>query len=199
MHATDEQIAKLATEQIEAERSTSITGGPKKINGRLVSFKQTPVLEGKLFVYLPESFTDMPESLAKIKYPSSDRPKTIKADERGAVAFTFCLLDSPLENKTVPELVEGMKGILQRLNPSYIFFDSGVLEAVDYVKEGYLEYKSPAIDDEMYNVMYFDPVDGMTMMGTFSCPYGEYEEWKPAVDEILNLLEVEDEEDEKDA
>jgi hypothetical protein len=195
----DEQIAKLATEQYDDEHSESTRDGPAKINGRFYAFGRRLVLNDRLSVLIPEDFAEMPEGFAKIKYPSGDRPNTIISDERGAVCFTFNTIDSPLDNESARELAEEMKSILQRLNPSYVFFDSGIIETEQGGKTGFTEYKSPALDDTVYNLMYFAPLDGITMMGTFSCPYGEFGEWRPKVEEILSLIEIVEKEEESDA
>jgi hypothetical protein len=192
----DEQIAKLAAEAYDEDISESLSDGSVKINGRLYGFGRRRVLNDRLSILIPEDFTEMPEEFAKIKYPSGDRPKTIVSDERGAICFTFNTVDSPLENESTAELAEGMKGILQRLNPSYVFYGSGTIETKQGIQAGFTEYKSPALDDTVYNLMYFVPLDGITMMGTFSCPYGECEEWRLKTEEILSLIEIVEKEEE---
>jgi hypothetical protein len=177
----------------------SVADEPALINGKLCAFERTELFDGKLSALLPSEFTDLPAEIAKIKYPSSDRPKIIKTDERGTVAFTFNRIDSPLTNETVPELVESMRGMLQKLNPAYVFFDSDTLDTEEGAKVGYLEYKSPAIDDSLYNVMHFVPFEGRTMMGTFSCPHGECEDWRSPVAETLRSIRASEKEGEEDA
>jgi hypothetical protein len=194
----NEQVDKRSEERYEEDHSEDIREIGAKINGRSYTFVQRLVLDDRLSVLVPSNFTEMPEDFAKIKYPSGDRPKTILSDERGAVCFTFKTVDSPLENESVLELAEGMRSMLQKLNPSYLFYDSGVIETEQGIKTGYTEYKSPALDDTVYNLMYFVPLDGITMMGTFSCPYGECEEWRPVVSETLGLTEIVRKEEEYD-
>jgi hypothetical protein len=95
----DERIARLADALIGAEQRTSVLEGPVRINDRFFAFVRTPLFDGRLLVCLPEDFTDMSEEESRIKYPSSNRPKIIKADERGAACFTFDTVDSPLDEK----------------------------------------------------------------------------------------------------
>jgi hypothetical protein len=146
----------------------------------------------------------MPEETAEIKYPSSDRPKIIKSDERGAVCFTFDFVDSPLDDESVPALVSAMKTMLERLNPAYLFYEAEEEETEKAGEEkegrkgpavGKLCYKSPALDGSVYNVMFFIPFEGKTVMGTFSCPYDEHKEWRPVVFEILECIEISGEEE----
>jgi hypothetical protein len=191
----DEQIARLADALTRAKQRVSISEGPVKINDRYFAFARTQLFDAGIFVYLPEDFTDMPEDVTAIKYPSSNRPKIIKADERGAVCFTFDVIDNPLDAESVPELVSGMRAMLQKLNPSFLFFESeeSETETEENPAIGSIAYKSPAIDEAVYNVMFFASINGKTLMGTFSCPYGEHDEWKDIVSEILDLIEIEEE------
>ncbi|MDR2087925.1 MAG: hypothetical protein LBP73_01040, partial [Clostridiales Family XIII bacterium] len=92
----DERIARLADALIGAEQRTGVSEGPVRINDRFFAFVRTPLFDRRLHVYLPDDFTDMSEEESRIKYPSSNRPKIIKADERGAACFTFDMVDSPL-------------------------------------------------------------------------------------------------------
>jgi hypothetical protein len=195
----DERIARLADALIGAEQRTGVSEGPVRINDRFFAFVRTPLFDGRLHVYLPDDFTDMPEEESRIKYPSSNRPNTIKADERGAICFTFDIIDSPLDEKSVPRLASEMRAMLQKLNPSFLFFEPeesrGSEEAEGSTRPRAIAYKSPAIDGAVYNMMFFAPMGGKTMMGTFSCPHGEHEEWKEVVSEVLALIETDREEE----
>jgi hypothetical protein len=203
----DEQIAKHAAAEQEAERR-SVTDGEVRIGGRAYNFQERELFAGKLRVPLPETFTDMPEELAAVKYPSADRPKIILSDERGAAAFTFNRIDNPLNAASVERLASEMRMLLQKMNPSYLFFeeqDDGENEAADAGSEteepkvavSSISYKSPALDEAVYNVMFFVPLEGKTMMGTFSCPYGEHAEWKPVVSEVCGRIKTRETEEEE--
>jgi hypothetical protein len=195
----DEQIAGLAAQEHGKEQPISIQSGEVRINGKPHTFEQTELFDGKLLVYLPSDFADMSAEIAKIKYPSSDRPSIIKSDERGAATFTFGTVDGPIDEDDLPELAAEMKTLLQRLNPSYLFFETEKNEAGETRVADRLEYKSPAIDGTLYNVMYFVPAEGRTVMGTFTCPYDEHEEWRPVVSEIIETLRVIGKEKEENA
>jgi hypothetical protein len=183
----DEQIAMLAAEQREREHPASVQNGAVRINGEFHAFERKELFDGRLSVCLPSDFAEMPEDTARIKYPSSDRPSIIISDERGAATFTFGIVDGPVDEESMPELAAGMKTMLQRLNPSYLFFEAEEGKGGADV----LEFKSPAIDGSLYNAMYFVPLGGEDIaMGTFGCPYEEHEEWRPVVSEIVETLRV---------
>ena len=68
-------------------------------------------------------------------------------------------------------------------------YEDGILEANEK-NIGYFEFKSSAIDDFLYNFMFFLEFEEKTIMGTFSCRYGEYKEWRDVIFEVLKRVRV---------
>ncbi|MDR2132738.1 MAG: hypothetical protein LBP30_05255 [Clostridiales Family XIII bacterium] len=186
----DEKIAKAAANRYAAEHPADIRTDTVKIGEASFEFEQTGIMDDKVKIFLPAGFSDMPEDAAKIKYPSSDRPKIIKSNDRGDVNFTFDTLDCPLDDDSVADLTDTMKNTMKRLNPSYRFFGTGKLETPNEKVLGFMEFKSTAIDDFLYNVMFFAPLEGRALMGNFCCPYGAGADWKPVVMRILSEIEI---------
>jgi hypothetical protein len=185
----DERIARAAAQEARRENPPNLENDEITINERLYRFERVSLFDGKLRIYLPEDFSEMPEEIARIKYPSSDRPKIIVSDERGAATFTFGIVESPLDKASLSSLVFEMRTMLHSLNPSWIFFEKEEGEDPKPNAESF-SYKSTAADGTVYNLMFFAPADEKTMMGTFSCPYGEHEAWESVLHEILRLVET---------
>lgn len=185
----DEKILDFLNEAEKKKRRKDITLGPVKIGNRYYEFEQMKFYEEKVLLYVPKDFNDMPMETRKIKYPSESRPEIIKCNEDGSITFTLNIIDSPLSEDNVCELKDGMKMIIKKTNPANVFYEDGVLE-VNEKNIGYFEFKSSAIDDFIYNLMFFLEFEEKTLMGTFSCRYGEYKEWRNIIFEILNRLKV---------
>lgn len=135
----------------------------------------------------------MPIEARKLKYPSENRPDIIKCNGDGSIAVTFKLIDSPLEEEYVEQLRDMMKLINKRLNPANIYFDEEILE-VDERNVGYFDFKSSAIDDFLYNFIFFLVLQGKTLMGTFSCGFSDYIEWKDIVMQMVKTVKTKKEE-----
>ena len=82
-----------------------------------------------------------------------------------------------------------MKAILKKVNPANIFFTDGI-EKVDEKNIGYFEFKSPAMDGFIYNLMFFFEFKGKTVMGTFCCRYDEYKDWREVAFQVMKSLRV---------
>lgn len=185
----DEKILDFLNEAEKKKRRKDITLGPVIIGNRYYEFEQMKFYEEKVLLYIPKDFNDMPMETRKIKYPSESRPEIIKCNEDGSITFTLNIIDSPLSEDNVCELKDGMKMIIKKTNPANVFYEDGVLE-VNEKNIGYFEFKSSAIDDFLYNLMFFLEFKEKTLMGTFSCRYGEYKEWRDVIFEILKRLTV---------
>ncbi|MFY7729462.1 MAG: hypothetical protein ACOVRN_08100 [Flavobacterium sp.] len=55
---------------------------------------------------------------------------------------------------------------------------------------GYIELVTPALDTDIYNLMFFTDLNGKLLICTFNCTKKDMEEWTPVAKEIMNSLEV---------
>lgn len=160
----DEKILDFINAAEAKEARKEIENGPIKIGERYYEFEEKSFFEEKLKIYIPNDFEDMPLEARKFKYPSENRPEIIKCNEDGSIAITLNIIDSPLDEERVEELKNGMKVIIKKTNPANVFYEDGVLE-IDSKNIGFFEFKSYAIDDSLYNLMFFIEFEGKTLMG----------------------------------
>ena len=185
----DEKILDFINATEEKEARKDIRNGPIKIGDRYYEFEETEFFEEKLKMYIPKDFEDMSIPARKFKYPSENRPEIIKCNEKGNTCITLKIINSPLDEESVRKLKDGMKVIIKKTNPANVFYEDGVLE-VDSKNIGFFEFKGYAIDDSLYNLMFFLEFEGKTLMGTFSCIYKECQEWRDIAFQVINTVKV---------
>lgn len=185
----DEKILDFINASEEKEARKDIHNGSIKINNKYYEFEEKEFLDEKLKMYIPKDFEDMPLEARKFKYPSESRPDIIKCNVNGSIAVTFKLIDSPLSEEYVEQLRDMMKLINKRLNPANVYFDEGILE-IDEKNIGYFDFKSSAIDDFLYNFIFLLELQEKTLMGTFTCGFSDYDEWKDVVIEMINTIKI---------
>ena len=56
---------------------------------------------------------------------------------------------------------------------------------------GIVELITPAVDTDIYNLIWFTDIDGRLMMATFNCTVELEEEWKGVANRILESFRVE--------
>ena len=185
----DEKILDFINQAEKREAKKDICSGPVKIGDRYYEFEETEFFEDKLKMYIPKDFEDMPLVARKFKYSSENRPEIIKCNEKGNICITLKIIDSPLDEENVGKLKDGMKVIIKKTNPANVFYKDGVLK-VDSKNIGFFEFKSYAIDDSLYNLMFFLEFEGKTLMGTFSCIYKECKEWRDIAFQVIKTVRV---------
>lgn len=180
MDFLDEEIMEFRKSAKKSKYNSLETG--MYIKDRLIHFKETHVLSDKVSVMLPEGLTDMPLGIAKIKYPSEQRPQVIKTSDDGTVNFTFSLYDTEFNERQIEDALGQFKAVIRKVNPAFIFYDF-VVESDKTL--GWFDFKSYGLDEQIYNVMYLLPVEGKLMHGIFNCLYRDILEWKEAVHQIM--------------
>jgi len=185
----DEKILDFINAAEEKEARKDIQNGPIKIGNRYYEFGETEFFNEKLRMYIPKDFEDMPLKARKHKYSSENRPDIIKCNESGSICITLKRINSPLDEENVGKLKDGMKVIIKKTNPANVFYEDGVLE-VDSKNIGFFEFKSYAIDDSLYNMMFFLEFEGKTLMGTFSCKHRDSKEWRDIGFQIIKTVRV---------
>jgi hypothetical protein len=186
----DERIRSTINQAEEQERinSQSIYEGIT-VKGRYYEFQEMAFYEDKLKIYIPTAFFDMPANLARIKYPSGDRPQIIKTEDTGSINITLNQIPNNVCEEQIPEVKDGLKVILKRLNPSYLFFEDGI-ETIGEKPVGFFEFKSPTLDKPLFNLMFVTTLERYVVMGNFSCPYEDYREWRPIARQIMRSVQV---------
>ena len=180
MDFLDEEIMEFRKSAKKSKYNSLETG--MYIKDRLIRFKETQILSDKVSVMLPEGFIEMPQRIAKIKYPSEQRPQVIMTSDDGTVNFTFSLYDTEFNERQIEDALGQFKAVIRKVNPAFVFYDF-VVESDKAL--GWFDFKSYGLDEQIYNVMYLLPVEGKLMHGIFNCLYRDILEWKEAVHQIM--------------
>ena len=184
----DERIRRVinqAEEQEQIDRQNIYEG--ITVMDKYYEFQELALFDDTLKIQVPTNFIDMPDEIAKVKYPSSDRPQIIKTDDTGSINITMNLAPHNIEDQQIPEIKEGIKNLLKRLNPSYLFLEEGV-KTIEEKTVGFFEFKSPTIDDPLFNLMFFIELNHNVMIGVFNCPYSQNMAWRPIARQIMQSM-----------
>ena len=185
----DEKILDFINAAEKRAARKDICSGQVKIGNRYYEFEETEFFDEKLKMYIPKDFEDMTLEARKLNYPPENGPDIIKCNEKEDTRITLKIIDSPLDEEHVENLKTEMKESVKNTNPINVFYEDGVLE-VDSKNIGFFEFKSYTIDEPLCNLMFFLEFEGKILMGTFSCPYAEYGEWRDTIFEIIKTIKV---------
>ena len=184
----DEKILEYRRHARNEKYSTLETG--MYIKNELVRFERKEMFQGKLGVMLPESFVTLP---ARIKYSSQQRPQVIRTSRDTTVNFGMSLTDIGIEEEHIKELRDQSREALKRLNPAFVFYESGVDKR--HVTVGWFEFKSYGLDTDVYNLMFVSRIGGKMLHGIFNCDYEDVLEWREAARQMMySILDLSEEE-----
>lgn len=180
---TDEQVVKLRNEykaQLKKGANNELI-----CQGQTIHLKEYLFFNDRLLIMLPSFFGPLDPKSIEIKYPSSNRPPIILSDKSESINFTFNLLSQqPLSNEHVKDVAKFFKQIIRRTNPANVFFSEDIVTTQN-CEIAYFEYKSYAIDQDVYNLVFVLPIDHQTLLGTFNCRFVDSKTWQPIVVEVL--------------
>lgn len=188
----DEDFIYLIKEEeeikVEQEHINQITDGYIIIDDEKIFMENTPVSEDEFSMTLPVVFEPMDQSLAKIKYPSENRPDFILSNPETTITANFSHKRDLLDDDEVEEFKNIIQESIMKMYPSSKVIESNTIE-VDGHKIAYFDFITPAIDSEIYNLMFFFSLKGRLLMGAFNCLKLDMFDWKDIFLQMLHSIQ----------
>ena len=98
MDFLDEKIMEMRRQ--EKQKELNIREDGLIVKGEKIEFQDTTLFQEKMLILLPTSFVDMPQKIARLKYPSEQRPQIIKTDLLGSTNVAFNLFDKAMSRRS---------------------------------------------------------------------------------------------------
>lgn len=160
------------------------------IKDELVSFSERKLFQEQVAIMLPELFVNMPLELAKIKYPSEQRPQIILTNADTRVNFCFNLFTVKITSDDIPDAVRQFKMLMSRMNPAYVFYHTET-KKTENLTIGWYDFKSYCIDDNLYNLVFITVIHEKLFHGMFNCLYKDAVEWQDVLPQIMESIREE--------
>lgn len=158
------------------------------IHDKAVKMQNIALLDNQIMLRIPALFTEMPKELAELKYPSARRPNVILTDESTTVNITFNFTTNELSNEEVAAFRDGMIEVLEQMQPAIEWFDIGGL-TIQGKAISYFEMLTPALDGDIFNLMFFCSLQNRALIGTFNCMAEDLDEWEPVAQAIMRNMQ----------
>lgn len=155
-----------------------------------IVYETVKLFRGRMEIRLPEGFVDMPDYLAKRKYPSKYRPPVILMSKDTLVNYGFQLTEAPLARRQLPDAIEGFLYNSRRIMPAARFGEIQYTDRVDG-QAAYFSYVAPAADTDIFQITYITDIEGKLLHGMFNCLLQERENWEEtALSSIRSVKEA---------
>lgn len=146
------------------------------------TLERKQILSGKASMLIPESFTLMGPEMVGLKYPNvGHQPTEVYTNMQGSINVALKHTENQPRNENLSEVKKVIDAGINR--PPIHFFKSQE-EVINGVECVVIEFISPAVDSEVYNLMLITILEGRLAMVTFNCS-GKQNEWKPLGREII--------------
>ena len=158
------------------------------IEGKPIQVIDQSIMEGKITFRMPRLFSIMDLELASLKYPSERRPNIIYTDESTTINLAFNAIQYELSDEEVEDFRDDMAEVLEQAQPSAQWMEKEMTVINDRTI-GFIEVITPALDGNIYNLMFFSALDGQALIGTFNCMEDDMETWRPIARSMMETLQ----------
>lgn len=145
-------------------------------------------------IRIPDSFQPAEEDEAEKIFWTKDRPPIVFLTENKRAGITFQAI-ADQEEKTLSQWSKELKRLLEGMDSRTVFYESGVIG--QEISGLWLEYKSFAGRERIYNLWFLFPVRKGVVLGTFFSPFEEYDQWKTEILELFDTLKEDGGKDER--
>lgn len=189
MSLTEKEIVEKRQEGI-AKKHRSIYDSHVFIDREYLEFAMEDIYPPVVRIMLPTSFIDMPELIARQKYPSEYRPTVIKTSHDLAVNFAFQYFHQKVKEEEVVPAARYYYSVLQKCHPGYSY-----LECSEHYRDpegshvlAWYAYNNPTLTDVIGNIHAFTTVEGRLLQCIFNGPEDQVEHWKPYVLQVFDSI-----------
>lgn len=185
-----EEEAAAHKEAWEKDALAGVLAGSLLVNGTRLEFHRERLLEDKVSIMIPNTFAKMDPEMAALKYPSDHRPSPIFSNDSGSITLGFNHTWSRVEAEEIETFKDILLQNLQRMQSSITVLEDGV-KNVNGQQIGYFEFISPALDSDLYNLMFFMEIDGRALLCALNCLESDLEQWQPIAKGIMESIRIE--------
>lgn len=141
-----------------------------------IEFTDVKMFRGRMTIALPEHFKDMPEYVAKRKYPSKYRPSIIMTSEDTLVNYLFDLVERPLPKSELYNAAKGLYDNLKRTQPMGRFDEINLTDRING-QVAWFSYHTQVMDADLFQIAFLTDIDGKLMYGMFNCLKEQKDSW----------------------
>lgn len=184
LRSQSEQSPNIASNQLQINVGES-TEEDSESNVVLV---KTSLLSDLISIDLPDDFVIMPDDIADIKYPTN-KPTLIYTNEDTTINVAFNHTDQAVLEQEMAWTKLNMTQELISLVSNAEWIKDDIININGKIV-GIIEFITPALDTDIYNLMFMLELDGRLLLGTINIVKEMMDEWQSIAHDIVQSLEV---------
>ncbi|MET3208173.1 UNVERIFIED_CONTAM: hypothetical protein ABIC26_001109 [Paenibacillus sp. PvR008] len=159
------------------------------LDGERIAFTERGLLNDRITMWLPRTFTEMGEREIELKYPSNYRPPLILTNSTGEINLSFNLTASELTDEELETFTSEMIYILHHTQKLTEWYADGVCK-VNGRRVGYCEFMTPVLNARLYNLTFFAALEGHALICSFNCTEEHMDTWRPVAQRMMTTLKI---------
>jgi hypothetical protein len=116
------------------------------------------------------------------------RPHIIFSNDDGSTNITFTFTADVLTNEMIDEVKSSLEQTITKMTAVDTIISSSVIDHEQ--KIGYFDFISPAIDGDVYTIMFIFSLDEQLILGAFNCLHFDMASWTEVVVQMLKSIRV---------
>lgn len=190
-HARDKKRAEnLENNWLHTDIVQAIKDGQLRMEEEVIEFTRVGFYDNQIQMSMPKTFELMEQDLMTLKYPSSQRPDYIYTSESTSVNITMKMMQQQLKAEELEDFAHVMRNMLQRMQPAAKMMDFDTNE-INGAQISYFDFITPALDSDIYNVMFLFMVGEQVAVGSFNCLKKEMSMWQPLAYGMMETIVIE--------
>ena len=154
------------------------------------TLERRSLLDRKLSVLVPRSFTEMGPVMLQAKYPSQNRPSPVLTNESGAVNIAINYTNSRVKPKELRAAFNVIRAQLRNAYPTAQWYTSE-LTTIHGQAFFRMDFRTPAVDTEVRNIMVGTILEGRLLLISFNTTRELEDTWAPIGEAIVASIELE--------
>ena len=150
---------------------------------------EVKALSGNVSVFVPKNFGVMPMHILEIKYPTSRRPTEALSNKTGTVSLVFNHTTNAMKPSQIREAHTFISKNFHNTFPDANWIRDEVIEQNGSAFM-VMELITPAVDDNIHNILYGTSVDGRFLIVAFNTTIEESAEWLAVGKRVMASLSV---------
>lgn len=173
----DEDFIEILRESQEEARNKDIRKGSVFAGDQELVFQEREILKNQMWIWLPDEFAPLGKEMVKIKYPNENRPDLIYSNTETTVNVSFSHRLEKLTAGQEREVCDSVGQVIQNLYPGCNMIGKDTVLAGE-LEVAWMDFVTPAMDAQIYNLMFFTRLKGRLLMGNCNCLAQDREDWK---------------------
>lgn len=147
------------------------------------------LLAGKVQILIPTDFQRMSQEVLIQKYPSNNRPAIVFTDVTGTINLAVNHTTNRISLEQLPQALPVFANQFENLYPSIQWYRKEVT-TLNERRFVVMEFITPAVDGEIYNLMFITELEGRLLMFNFNCTRENEGKWKTIAYQMMNSVNV---------